>query len=111
MHKFWLVWLTYKKQLRYGVKLNSTDLLGTVLLVDNFKCIEVYFTGPQIECPIVHLAIIKAMSICTELLLYDVDHLNPVAILVCRQKHQKDDGKLHGILFKYVEGCIRKLFS
>ena len=97
---------TYERQLRYGVKLNSKDLLGTVLLVDNFKCIEVYFTGPQKECPIVRLAITKAMSICTELLLYDVDQLNAVPTLVCRQKHRKDDGKLHGISFKYVEGCI-----
>ena len=97
---------SYERQLRYGVKLYSKDLFGTVLLVDNFKCIEVYFTGPQKECPQVRIAITKAMTTCTELLLYDVDQLKPVATLVCQQKHRKDDGKLHGISFKYDKGCI-----
>ena len=97
---------TYERQLRYGIKLNSKDLFGTVLLVDNFKCIEVYFTGFSSKCPQVRLAIIEAMTRCAELLLYDIDQLKPVATLVCQQNHRKNDGKLHGISVKYDEGYI-----
>ena len=80
---------TYERQLCYSVKLNSTDLLGTVLLADNFKCIKVYFTGLSKICPQVRLAIIEAMTRCAKLLLYDIDQLKPKATLVCQQNHHK----------------------
>ena len=85
---------TFEKQRRYGVKLHSEDLFGSVLLVDNFKSIEVYFTGLPEKCPFVREAIKEA---CTELLSYDTKDLKILVTLACRQKHRKDDGKQHGV--------------
>ena len=102
---------TFERQRRYGVKLHSEDLFGNVLLVDNFKSIEVYFTGLPEKCPFVREAIKEAIATCTELLSYDNKDLKILVTLACRQKHRKDDGKLHGVRLRpdnnrFLANCL-----
>ena len=102
---------TFEKQRRYGVKLHCEDLFGSVLLVDNFKSIEVYFTGLPEKCPFVREAIKEAIATCTELLSYDTEDLKILVTLACRQKHRKDDGKLHGVRLRpdnnrFLANCL-----
>ena len=61
----------FPRQLRYAVKLYSDDLVGSVLLIDRIKYIEVFFTGFASNCPALYGVIQQAIVSCGELLGYD----------------------------------------
>ena len=95
---------SFPRQLRYGIKLYSDDLLGSVLLVDCFYWIEVYFTGLPENCPILRQVMKEAISSCAELLDYDVKAVEIEVTLPCLEKHKVDDDKIHGVVIKYNHG-------
>ena len=95
---------SFPRQLRYAVRLYSEDLLGSVLLVDTFKWIEVYFIGLTRNCPVLRQVIKDTISSCTELLAYDDASLEVTVTLPCYQEHVKQDVKFHGISLKYDKG-------
>ena len=94
----------FPQQLRYAVRLYSEDLLGSVLLIDAFKCIEVYFNGFIENCPVLRQVIREAISSCADLLGYDHKSLQVTVTLPCHQDHFIRVSSSHGVILKYDEG-------
>ena len=62
---------TISKQLQYAIEFSSKELIGSLLLVEEFGWIEIYFKGKQHDCCIVRDVIKKAIKPCAELLGYN----------------------------------------
>ena len=96
---------TFPRQLRYAVKLYSEDLLGSMLLVDTFNWIEVYYTGLTENCPVI-LEIIKiAVSSCAKILAYDNLVLNCMVTVPCQLKHRfkETNPKMHPVTISFMK--------
>ena len=95
---------SFPQQLRYAVRLYSEDLLGSLLLIDAFKWIEVYFNGFIENCPVLRQIIKEAISSCADLLAYDHGSLEVTVTLPCHQEHFIDALEFHGVILKYDQG-------
>ena len=95
---------TFPTQLRYAVLLDtSVDLFGSVLLVDRFYWIEVYYTGLIKNCFRLREVICEAIPTCADILAYDKVALKAKVTVSCQQKHQKTGYKLHPVLISYED--------
>ena len=95
---------SFPRQLRYAVRLYSEDLLGSLLLIDAFKWIEVYFKGFIENCPVLRQIIRDAISSCADLLAYDHELLEVTVTLPCHQKHFIDALSFHSVILKHDQG-------
>ena len=95
---------SFPRQLRYAVRLYSEDLLGSVLLIDGFKWIEVYFNGFIENCPVLRQVIRETISSCADLLAYDHKSLQVTVTLPCHQDHFIAASSFHGVILKYDQG-------
>ena len=85
----------FSKQLRYGVKLVSDELGGSLLLVDSLYWVEVYFTGIlSTNCSAIHCAINEAVSSCADPLWYEPSALKFTVSLLCRHPDHITDLKI-----------------
>ena len=90
---------TFPTQLRYAVLLDtSVDLFGSVLLVDRFYWIEVYYSGLIKNCIQLRQVICEAISTCADILAYDKVALKAEVTVSCQREHQKTGYKLHPVL-------------
>ena len=91
---------TFPRQLRYAVLLYSEDLFGSVLLVDQFYWLEIYYNGLSENCFQLHYIICKAISTCAEILAYDKEAVITEITVPCQQKHllRVHDNKLHPVV-------------
>ena len=95
---------TFPTQLRYAVLLDtSVDLFGSVLLVDRFYWIEVYYTGLIKNCFQLREVICEAISTCADILAYDKVALKAEVSVSCQRKHQKTGYKSHPVLISYED--------
>lgn len=92
------------KQRRFAIQLFSEDLVGAVLLVEEFSWIEVYYTGlPMKYCHRVLQVVKESISSCAELLSYDPAALDCVSTLLCHKTHTIDEGtESHPVILKSV---------
>ena len=84
--------------MRFAVLLYSEDLFGSVLLVDQFYWIEVYYNGLTENCFQLRKVICKAIATCTEILAYDEGAINAKVTVPCLQEHQLSGHKLHPVI-------------
>ena len=77
----------FPKQLRHAVRLYSENLFGSVFFCEDYKSIEVYFTGPTQHCYLLRSVILDALSSCADILEYDKNKLKISALVHCRQNH------------------------
>ena len=91
---------TFPRQLRYAVLLYSEDLFGSVLLVDRFYWLEIYYNGLSENCFQLHYIICEAISTCAEILAYDKEAVITEITVPCQQKHllRVHDNKLHPVV-------------
>ena len=95
---------TYSTQLRYAILFDtSVDLFGSVLLVDRFYWIEVYYTGLTKNCFRLRQVICEAISTCADILAYEEGALKAEVTVSCQQEHQKTGYKLHPVLISYED--------
>ena len=94
----------FPTQLRYAVLLDtSLDLFGSLLLVDRFYWIEVYYTGLTKNCYRLRQVICEAISTCAEILAYEGGALKVEVTMSCQQEHQKTGYKPHPVLISYED--------
>ena len=91
---------TFPRQLRYAVLLYSEDLFGSVLLVDRFYWLEIYYNGLSENCFQLRNIICKAISTCADILAYNKDAIIAQVTVPCQQKHISSvhDNKLHPVV-------------
>ena len=91
---------TFPRQLRYAVLLYSEDLFGSVLLVDQFYWLEVYYNGLSENCFQLRNIICKAISTYADILAYDKDAIIVLVTVPCQQKHISSvhGNKLHPVV-------------
>ena len=77
----------FPKQLRHAVKLYSEDLFGSVFLCEDYKWIEVYFTGRPQHCCLLRKVILEGLSASAGVLGYDEEALDVSALVRCNRKH------------------------
>ena len=93
--------IAFPRQLRYAVLLYSEDLFGSVLLVDRFYWIEVYYNGVTKNCFKLHKVICEAISACADILGYDEGALKAEVSVPCKQEHSESGYKLHPVLISW----------
>lgn len=81
----------FPKQLRYAIKLYSEDLFGSVILVDDYKFIEVYFTGNPKDCYHLRKVILEALSTSAKASSYNEEKLEISATTYCHRKHRREE--------------------
>ncbi|XP_019853695.1 PREDICTED: uncharacterized protein LOC109583010 [Amphimedon queenslandica] len=93
----------FPKQLRHAVKLYSEDLFGSVFLYEEYKSIDVYFTGPSQHCYILRKVILEGLKTSSVILGYDEKILKISALVHCNRKHIIDtnDKVPHPITISY----------
>ena len=79
----------FPKQLQHAVKLYSEDLFGSLVLVDEYKYIEVYFTGNSKDCSHLRSVILEGLSASAAALAYNEETLEISAVTYCHQKHRR----------------------
>ena len=91
---------TFARQLRYAVLLYSEDLFGSLLLVDRFYWVEVYYNGLSENCFFLRCIICEAISTCADILTYNKDAIIAQVTLPCQRKHllSVHDNKLHPVV-------------
>ena len=89
------------RQLRYAVLLYSEDLFGSVLLVDRFYWIEVYYNGLSKNCFKLHKVICEAISACTDILAYDEGAVKAEVTVPCKQEHIESGYNLHPVIISW----------
>ena len=91
---------TSPRQLRYAVLLYSEDLFGSVLLLDRFYWLEVYYNGLSENCFQLPNIICKAISTCADILAYDKDAIIAQVTVPYQQKHisSVQNNKLHPVV-------------
>ena len=95
---------THSTQLRYAILLDtSVDLFGSVLLVDRFYWIEVYYTGLTKNCFRLRQVICEAISTCADILAYEEGALKAEVTVSCQRVHQKTGYQLHPVLISYED--------
>ena len=95
---------SYSTQLRYAILFDtSVDLFGSVLLVDRFYWIEVYYTGLTKNCFRLRQVICEAISTCADILAYEEGALKAKVTVSCQREHQKTGYKLHPVLISYED--------
>ena len=95
---------TYSTQLRYAILFDtSVDLFGSVLLVDRFYWIEVYYTGLTKNCFRLRQVICEAISTCADILAYEEGALKAEVTVSCQHEHQKTGYKLHPVLISFED--------
>ena len=75
--------MAISKQLRYAIKFSSKELTGSLLLVEEFGWIEIYFNGEIHDCHIVCNAIKEAIKPCAGLLGYKPSALQYDLLFPC----------------------------
>lgn len=83
--------------------LYSEDLFGSVLLVDQFYWIEVYYNGLTKNCYKLRQVICQAISTCEAVLDYAKGTLNAEVTVPCQQQHQLGNHKLHPVILSLDE--------
>ena len=93
----------FPRQLRHAVKLYSEDLFGSVFLCDDYKLIEVYFTGRPQHCRLLRKVILEGLSASAEVLGYDEKTLNISALVHCHRQHiiATNNKEPHSITISY----------
>ena len=86
---------TVVRQFRYAILLSSENPLGSMLLVNRFNWIEVYFTGLPENCFQLRKIILEAISTCAGILAYNDEMINVKVTVPCQQEHQISGYKLH----------------
>ena len=76
-------------QLRYAVKLQSSEPHGSLLLVDTMQWMEIYWTGDPAECSVLRSLVTAAIDSCAEPLFYHPSALKCKPGTLCNQKHQR----------------------
>ena len=92
----------FPRQLRHAVNLYSEDLFGSVFLCEEYKSIEVYFTGHPQHCYHLRKVILEGLSASAEILEYDQEKLKISALVHCTQKCHTvpaNNDKPHSITF------------
>ena len=97
---------SFRTQLRYAVSLFSDDLDASVLLVDRFYWIEVYFNGQKENCFQVRKVICEAISTCSSILAYDQEALNAEVTVFCEQEHTINDHKFHPAILSIENNLV-----
>ena len=84
-------------QLRYAIKLHSNEPLGSLLLVDTMKWMEIYWTGDHEACSTLRIVLTTAIVSCAEPLVYHQSALKYNYAFFCDQKHhiQQDIPSIH----------------
>ena len=85
---------TISKQLRYAIEFSSKELSGSLLLVEEFGWIEIYFNGMVRDCCTVRDAVKEAIEPCAKLLGYKLFALQYDLLFACCLPEHKDR-KLH----------------
>ena len=93
--------IAFPRQLRYAVLLYSEDLFGSILLVDRFYWIEVYYNGLTKDCFKLRKVICEAISACTDILAYDEGALKAEVSVPCKQEHSESGYKLHPVIISW----------
>ena len=93
--------IAFPRQLRYAVLLYSEDLFGSVLLVDRFYWIEVYYNGVTKNCFKLRKVICEAISACSDILAYDEGVLKAEVSVPCKQEHSESEHKLHAVIISW----------
>ena len=93
--------IAFPRQLRYAVLLYSEDLFGSVLLVDRFYWIEVYYNGVTKNCFKLRKVICEAISACADILAYDEGALKAEVTVPCKQEHIEGGYKLHPVIISW----------
>ena len=93
--------IAFPRQLRYAVLLYSEDLFGSVLLVDRFYWIKVYYNGVTKNCFKLRKVICEAISACAEILAYDEGALKAEVSVPCKQEHSESGHKLHPVIISW----------
>ena len=93
--------IAFPRQLRYAVLLYSEDLFGSVLLVDRFYWIEVYYNGVTKNCFKLRKVIREAISSCADILAYDEGALKAEVTVPCKQDHSESGYKLHPVIISW----------
>ena len=71
-------------------------MIGSLLLVEEFGWIEIYFKGKQHDCCIVHDVIKEAIKLCAELLGYKPSALQYDLLPLCSLPEHKQE-KFHPV--------------
>ena len=88
---------TISKQLRYAIEFSSEELIGSLLLVEEFSWIEIYFNGFLDDCCTIRDAVKEAIEPCAKLLGYKSSALQYDLLPLCGLTQHKQD-KLHPVL-------------
>ena len=75
-------------QLRFAVKLQSSNPRGSLLLVDTMLWMEIYWTGDPAECSTLRSLVTAAIDSCAEPLAYHPSALKCDPGNLCNLKHQ-----------------------
>ena len=75
-------------QLRFAVKMQSSEPRGALLLVDTMLWMEIYWTGDPAECSTLHSLVTTAINSCAEPLAYDSSALKCKPGTICNMKHR-----------------------
>ena len=75
-------------QLRFAVKLQSSNPRGSLLLVDTMLWMEIYWTGDPAECSTLRSLVTAAIDSCAEPLAYHPSALKCDPGTLCNLKHQ-----------------------
>lgn len=93
----------FPRQLRYAILLYSDDLFGSILLVDRFYWMEVYYNGLPKNCFQLRKVICEAITTCAKILAYDEDTLNAEVSVPCQREHRLKGHKLHPVILSLNE--------
>ena len=74
-------------QLRFAVKMQSSEPRGSLLLVDTMLWMEVYWTGDPAECSTLRSLVTTAIHSCAEPLAYHLSSLKCKHGTLCNLEH------------------------
>ena len=94
------------QQLRYAIHLDCDDMNGSVVLVDSYDWLELYYTGlPGSHCRKLLQSIKDVLPTCTDTLHYDSSVAHVVPTLRCQNKHETSV-PVHPAKLSYVDGIM-----
>ena len=74
-------------QLRFAVKMQSSEPRGSLLLVDTMLWMEIYWTGDPSECSTLRSLVTTAINSCAEPLAYHLSSLKCKPGTLCNLEH------------------------
>jgi hypothetical protein len=95
-------------QSRYVIELSSKGLTGSLVLIEKFRWIEVYFNGMIYDCVKVREVIEEAIGPCAEVLSYEESALEYDILPLCTYSEQHKDNKQHPVSEIFLENRIAK---